>query len=132
MAGRLDCRVAHVQLPQCFVYIINSQINPTRYYTGLTSNIALRLADHNGGRLIPFRSLLVSGGRVQRGSITRVHRQDLHSNYACATGLQREADSGAMARLSFPGEWPTKSLGKPGAATARLAGWIDGASANSA
>ena len=43
----------------------------------------------------------------------------------------READSGAMATLSFPGEWPTKSLGKPGAATARLAGWIDGASANS-
>ena len=36
-----------------------------------------------------------------------------------------------MATLSCPGEWPTKSLGKPGAATARLAGWIDGASANS-
>jgi putative endonuclease len=39
-----------VQLPQCFVYIINSQTNPTRYYTGRTSDIALRLADHNGGR----------------------------------------------------------------------------------
>ena len=38
---------------------------------------------------------------------------------------------GGLWRDGFPGEWPTKSLGKPGAATARLAGWIDGASANS-
>ena len=33
-----------------FVYILKSQSNPTRYYTGLTSNIAARLDDHNTGR----------------------------------------------------------------------------------
>lgn len=33
-----------------FVYILQSENDPTRYYTGLTSNVRLRLAEHNGGR----------------------------------------------------------------------------------
>ena len=33
-----------------FVYIIQSLSTPGRFYTGLTSNIAERLADHNAGR----------------------------------------------------------------------------------
>ena len=35
---------------QCFVYIIRSQSVRTRYYTGLTSDVAARLAAHNAGR----------------------------------------------------------------------------------
>ena len=35
---------------QRFVYIIQSQTDSCRYYTGLTSNVRLRLADHNAGR----------------------------------------------------------------------------------
>jgi predicted GIY-YIG superfamily endonuclease len=32
------------------VYILQSDKDPQRYYTGLTSNIAARLKDHNEGR----------------------------------------------------------------------------------
>lgn len=35
---------------QCFVYIIRSRTDPTRYYTGLTSDVVARLAAHNAGR----------------------------------------------------------------------------------
>jgi predicted GIY-YIG superfamily endonuclease len=34
---------------QRFVYIINSRKDPSRYYTGLTSNVKSRLADYNNG-----------------------------------------------------------------------------------
>jgi predicted GIY-YIG superfamily endonuclease len=33
-----------------FVYVIRSRADRTRYYTGLTSNVAARLAAHNAGR----------------------------------------------------------------------------------
>jgi putative endonuclease len=39
-----------VPAPQRFVYIIQSQADKRRYYTGLTSNVRIRLADHNAGR----------------------------------------------------------------------------------
>lgn len=32
-----------------FVYILRSASEPVRYYTGLTSNLVLRLAAHNAG-----------------------------------------------------------------------------------
>ena len=35
---------------QCFVYIIRSRSDPSRYYTGLTSHVAARLVAHNAGR----------------------------------------------------------------------------------
>jgi putative endonuclease len=35
---------------QRFVYVIQSETDMRRYYTGLTSNVRLRLADHNAGR----------------------------------------------------------------------------------
>lgn len=35
--------------PQRFVYIINSETDPSRYYTGRTSNMTSRLAGHNCG-----------------------------------------------------------------------------------
>ena len=34
----------------CFVYIIRSRSDPSRYYTGVTSDVAGRLAAHNAGR----------------------------------------------------------------------------------
>jgi predicted GIY-YIG superfamily endonuclease len=37
---------------QCFVYIIRSQTDPRRYYTGVTSHVDDRLAAHNAGRCI--------------------------------------------------------------------------------
>jgi predicted GIY-YIG superfamily endonuclease len=33
-----------------FVYILRSQAFPTRYYTGLTSDVSARLVAHNAGR----------------------------------------------------------------------------------
>ena len=33
-----------------FVYVLNSESDPTRYYTGITENVRARLAAHNGGR----------------------------------------------------------------------------------
>ena len=37
--------------PQTIVYVLKSESDLTRYYTGLTSNIAGRLAAHNAGRV---------------------------------------------------------------------------------
>jgi putative endonuclease len=37
--------------PQSIVYILNSDADPTRYYTGRTSNLPGRLAAHNAGRV---------------------------------------------------------------------------------
>ena len=37
-------------LTRRFVYILRSESNPARYYTGLTSDVAARLAAHNAGR----------------------------------------------------------------------------------
>ena len=41
-----SCRVP---APPRFVYIIHSEKQPHRYYTGLTSNVKARLSDHNNG-----------------------------------------------------------------------------------
>jgi putative endonuclease len=38
--------------PQRFVYITRSRSDPMRYYTGLTSDVAARLAAHNAGRCV--------------------------------------------------------------------------------
>jgi predicted GIY-YIG superfamily endonuclease len=38
-----------VSVEKCFVYILRSESAPTRYYSGLTSNVADRIADHNEG-----------------------------------------------------------------------------------
>jgi putative endonuclease len=35
--------------PRRFVYILQSTVDPKRYYTGLTSNVRLRLDQHNAG-----------------------------------------------------------------------------------
>jgi putative endonuclease len=32
-----------------FVYVLKSQIHPGRYYTGVTSDVARRFAEHNDG-----------------------------------------------------------------------------------
>ena len=32
-----------------FVYVLRNADNPSRYYTGLTSDVARRHAEHNGG-----------------------------------------------------------------------------------
>ena len=33
----------------CIVYVLRSDCNPDRYYTGLTNNVERRLAEHNSG-----------------------------------------------------------------------------------
>ncbi len=33
-----------------YVYILKSKYNPTRHYTGLTSNLKRRLQEHNTGK----------------------------------------------------------------------------------
>jgi predicted GIY-YIG superfamily endonuclease len=35
--------------PRTFVYILQNESSPHRYYTGLTADIASRLAAHNAG-----------------------------------------------------------------------------------
>jgi putative endonuclease len=40
-----------MSIPQTIVYVIKSEADPTRYYTGLTSNLAGRLNAHNAGRV---------------------------------------------------------------------------------
>ena len=36
-----------------FVYILNSESNPRRFYTGLTSDVANRISAHNRGESSP-------------------------------------------------------------------------------
>jgi predicted GIY-YIG superfamily endonuclease len=36
--------------PKCCVYVLRSKADPTRYYTGVTSNWRARLEAHNAGR----------------------------------------------------------------------------------
>jgi predicted GIY-YIG superfamily endonuclease len=36
-------------LAKRFVYVLKSRSQPSRYYTGLTSNLATRLVTHNAG-----------------------------------------------------------------------------------
>ncbi len=33
-----------------FVYVLKNECNPPRYYTGLTGDVAARLAQHNNGQ----------------------------------------------------------------------------------
>ena len=42
---------ADMPLHQTIVYVLKSKADPTRYYTGLTSNLARRLDAHNAGRV---------------------------------------------------------------------------------
>ena len=35
-----------------YVYILQSELDPNRYYTGLADNLDRRLEDHNGGKSI--------------------------------------------------------------------------------
>jgi putative endonuclease len=37
-------------LEKRFVYILRNRSTPARYYTGLTANVSLRVAAHNGGQ----------------------------------------------------------------------------------
>ena len=36
-------------MPKLYVYVLKNRDNPSRYYTGLTSNLAARIAGHNAG-----------------------------------------------------------------------------------
>jgi predicted GIY-YIG superfamily endonuclease len=39
-----------MSVPKRIVYVLKSQRGPTRYYTGVTSDVRERLAAHNAGR----------------------------------------------------------------------------------
>ena len=39
-------------LPKCIVYVLKSETDQARYYTGLTSNLAARLDAHNSGKCL--------------------------------------------------------------------------------
>ncbi len=43
-------RLSHMAKPKCTVYVIKSVCDPSRYYTGVTSDVRDRLEDHNAGR----------------------------------------------------------------------------------
>jgi predicted GIY-YIG superfamily endonuclease len=43
----------HAGMPKRFVYILKNRQDPPRYYTGVTSNVSVRHAEHNAGRCAP-------------------------------------------------------------------------------
>ena len=51
--GRLstvvDLHARIIMIPKRFVYVLKSEATSARYYTGLTSNVEVRLAAHNAG-----------------------------------------------------------------------------------
>jgi hypothetical protein len=86
-------------------------------------------ADATGAWQVKFAgdAITVAGTlTLQRNgnAITGTWSGDLGANQP-VTGTWREG----YVELSFPGDWPAKSLGTPGPATTTLAGWVDGASA---
>ena len=36
-------------MPKLYVYVLKNRDTPPKYYTGLTSNVARRLGEHNAG-----------------------------------------------------------------------------------
>ncbi|HWK31357.1 MAG TPA: GIY-YIG nuclease family protein [Terriglobales bacterium] len=61
--------------PQRYVYILNSASDSTRYYTGITSNIRVRLAEHNRGvcrhtsRWVPWKVIVVVAFASERRAL---------------------------------------------------------------
>jgi putative endonuclease len=53
MSGSADAlrHKTGMAFPQTIVYVLRSDAEPSRYYTGLTSNLASRLNAHNSGRV---------------------------------------------------------------------------------
>jgi predicted GIY-YIG superfamily endonuclease len=41
----------------CYVYVLTSKSNPTRHYTGFTTNLTQRIQSHNSGQ-VPHTSKL--------------------------------------------------------------------------
>jgi len=39
-------------MPKRFVYVLRNHENPPRYYTGVTSDVARRTAEHNAGSCV--------------------------------------------------------------------------------
>jgi len=46
----LTCTHFDMCAAKCIVYVLKSESDPRRYYTGLTSNVTARLDAHNAGR----------------------------------------------------------------------------------
>jgi putative endonuclease len=61
--------------PKRFVYVLNSTSDPKRFYTGLTSHLRNRLADHNEGRCThtatgrPWRAIVVVAFANERRAV---------------------------------------------------------------
>jgi putative endonuclease len=81
-----------VAAPQRFVYIIQSETNRSRFYTGLTSNVRLRLADHNAGQSRhtttgrPWKLVVVVAFASERRAIE--FEKYLKSGSGCAFALR--------------------------------------------
>jgi len=71
-----------------FVYLLRSESNPTRYYTGLTSDLHARLLDHNAGRCrhtssgVPWKLDVVTEFADERRAVA--FEQYLKSGSGCA------------------------------------------------
>lgn len=76
--------------PRRFVYIIESVSTPGRFYTGLTSNFAARLSDHNAGK-----SLHTSTGRPWETVVVIEFRSE-----ATALAFERYLKSGSGVAFS--------------------------------
>jgi len=78
--------------PRRFVYILQSARDATRYYTGLTSNVRLRLAEHNGGTSRhtangrPWKVIVVVAFASQRRAIE--FEKYLKSGSGCAFAIR--------------------------------------------
>jgi predicted GIY-YIG superfamily endonuclease len=74
--------------PKRFVYILQSLSDPTRYYTGITWNVRMRLADHNARgcrhtqRWTPWRVIVVVAFASERRALE--FERYLKSGSGCA------------------------------------------------
>ena len=90
------------------MYIIQGEINRSRYYTGLTSNVRLRLAEHNAGHSRhtmngrPWKLVVVVAFASERRAIE--FESLLKSGSGCAFAV-RHFGKGYVTRPSHR-QWP--------------------------
>ena len=86
------CTRADVATAKRFVYILQSEHDPRRFYTGLTSNVRLRLAEHNAGnsrhtaRGRPWKVIVVVAFASERRAIE--FEKYLKSGSGCAFAVR--------------------------------------------
>lgn len=83
----------------CFVYIIRSRRDPSRFYTGVSADVDARLAAHNAGRSPHTSSIQAVGASRVNGVLRRASRDRIREVPEVGVRRRVRAEALALARL---------------------------------